>query len=327
MVKHALVTGGGGYIGSHMVHHLIELGYKVSVIDNFSTGFRENIHTKANLLEFNLCHQAPTIKTITQLQPDIIFHFAAMSLVGESIIKPWSYIQNNTLMTQNILEGIKQTQNCKSLIYSSSCAVYGTANVLPIPENHPLFPLSPYGESKSISERMIEAATIEWKLNTVALRYFNVAGCGSNPILHERHEPETHLIPNLLKAVKNNQSFSLYGTNHNTPDGTAIRDYIHVQDLVKAHELAGKNLLGKTWNGWNVFNLGSGTGYSVQQVLNAAELCTKSDIQVKTFPPRVGDPPELSSNTTLWEKYTGQPSSRHNIQQIIESAWKNMPDD
>lgn len=325
-MKHALVTGGGGYIGSHMVHLLIESGYQVTVIDNFSTGFRENIHAQASLIEHDLCNQQLTINTITQCKPDIIFHFAAMSLVSESTIKPWSYIHYNTLMTQNILEAMKPS-SCQSIVYSSSCAVYGVARVTPIRENHPLSPLSPYGESKAISEVMIKAASKEWGLKSVALRYFNVAGCGENSALHERHEPETHLIPNLLRAVKTNQPFSLYGTNHETSDGTAIRDYIHIQDLVKAHQIAGEKLLNCTWQGWNCFNLGSGKGYSVRQVLTAVENCTGMTIQTEVFPAREGDPPKLLANDDLWCKKTGKPASKKNISEMIESAWKAMPNE
>ncbi|MDQ6967828.1 MAG: UDP-glucose 4-epimerase GalE [Mariprofundaceae bacterium] len=326
MVKHALVTGGGGYIGSHMVHLLVKSGYQVTVIDNFSTGFRENINSNATLVEHDLCDQKATINTITQSKPDIIFHFAAMSLVGESAIKPWSYLHYNTLMTQNILEGMKRA-NCKSLVYSSSCAVYGMAQIIPIPEYHPLAPLSPYGESKAMSERMIEVATIEWGLHAVALRYFNVAGCGSNPVLHERHEPETHLIPNLLNSAHQQQTFSLYGTEHDTPDGTAIRDYIHVQDLAEAHKTAGENLLNSTWNGWNHFNLGSGNGYSVRQVIAAVETCTGVQIETESFPPRLGDPPKLLADDRLWRKATGQAVSKQDITMMIHSAWKAMADE
>jgi len=319
-MKHALITGGAGYIGSHMAHLLVKNGYNVTIIDNLSTGFRENIHRQATFIELDLCRQSDTSQVILEQQPDIIFHFAAKSLVGESMHQPWSYIHYNSLMTQNILEGMKEL-HCTHLVYSSSCAVYGKAKINPIPENHPHAPLSPYGESKAISERMIQAATSEWALNAVALRYFNVAGCGNNPILQERHDPETHLIPNLLIAAKNNQIFSLYGTDHCTPDGTAIRDYIHVQDLIEAHAIAGEKLLNNKWHGWNAFNLGSGHGYSVQQVLAATENCTKKTIQTQTCSPRAGDPPQLLADENLWFTKTSQRAAKQDINDIIKSAW------
>jgi len=319
-MKHALITGGAGYIGSHMAHLLIEKNYRVTIIDDLSTGFRENIAPEARFVELNLCHQTHTVQAITELQPDVIFHFAAKSLVGESMQQPWTYIHENCLMTQNILAAMKQVQ-CKHLVYSSSCAVYGKATISPIPEHHAHNPLSPYGESKSMSECMIQAATSEWGLNAVALRYFNVAGCGHNPLLQERHEPETHLIPNLLIAVKNEQTFTLYGTNHNTSDGTAIRDYIHVQDLVENHAVAGEKLLNAAWGGWHAFNLGSGHGYSVQQVLATVEKITRKSIHVQICPPRAGDPPKLLADTNLWLKKTSQHASRKNIHAIIQSAW------
>jgi len=324
-MTHALITGGAGYIGSHMAHLLIKNGYKVTIVDNLSTGFRENIHHQATFIKLDLCHQSDAMDVLLKQQPDIIFHFAAKSLVGESMEQPWSYIHYNSLMTQNILAGMKGL-HCKHLIYSSSCAVYGKAQVNPIPENHPHCPLSPYGESKAISERMIQAATSEWGLNAVALRYFNVAGCGDNSILQERHDPETHLIPNLLTAAKSNQVFSLYGTEHSTPDGTAIRDYIHVQDLVEAHAIAGEKLLNNQWHSWNRFNLGSGHGYSVQQVLTATENCTQRKIQTQKRPPRAGDPPQLLADESLWFTKTSQRAAKKDINDMIKSAWNALND-
>jgi len=323
MKPRAIVTGGAGYIGAHMVRLLLDAGYDVTVIDNLSTGHRDAVDERAELRQIDLCHPEATRHCLQELRPAIVYHFAALSLVGESMAAPWHYLAHNLQSTLHLLQAMQAT-GYRKLVHSSSCAIYGVAEEVPMAESHPQRPLSPYGESKMICEQLIKAACQQGGLDAVALRYFNVAGCGDDPRLQERHEPETHLIPNLLRAAVSDTPFNLYGTDHPTPDGTAIRDYIHVQDLVEAHMLAGERLISDEAEGFLAFNLGSGRGYSVREVLDTAKAVTGLPVSITTHPARAGDPPELRADTTAWRQWSGSETATRDLQAMVASAWQAM---
>jgi UDP-glucose-4-epimerase GalE len=323
MKPRAVVTGGAGFIGGHMVRLLIEAGFEVTVIDNLSTGHRDAVDERASLRQIDLCHPEATRQCLQEVRPAIVFHFAALSLVGESMEQPWRYLAHNVQSTLHLLQAM-QAADCRKLVHSSSCAIYGTAEQVPMKESHAVQPLSPYGESKLICEELIEAACQQREIDAVALRYFNVAGCGDDPHLQEQHEPETHLVPNLLLAAGSDTPFNLFGTAHPTPDGTAIRDYIHVQDLVAAHLLAGERLCKDEAEGFLAFNLGSGRGYSVREVLDTAQAITGLPIHVVTHPARAGDPPELRADTTAWRQWAGSEAASRDLEAMVASAWQAM---
>ncbi|RLL50918.1 UDP-glucose 4-epimerase GalE [Mariprofundus sp. EBB-1] len=313
----ALVTGGAGYIGAHMVHLLRQHGIEVAVLDDFSTGHRNVIPEGVELIEQDLTKPESVLK-IRAFKPDVIFHFAAKSIVEESMHAPWSYLSQNLRMTMHAIEGL---ENDSLFIFSSSCAVYGVPASIPIDEQTPCQPLSAYGKSKHVGEALLEAACKERGLRAICMRYFNVAGCG-DPVLLENHHPETHLIPNLLLAAGKN-TFSMYGTDHPTTDGTAVRDYIDVRDLTEAHLLASQQLRQQKAGFFQAFNLGSGSGYSVKQVFDTVEQLTGCTIDYNTHPARPGDAPTLIANCTAWKTFSGW-RAKYDIHAMIESAWKAM---
>jgi len=322
MMRRALVTGGAGYIGAHMVRLLLDGGWDVAVIDNLCTGHRSAVDRRARFHRIDLCDHSATAVALAEENPDLVLHFAALSLVGESMAQPERYLRHNIDSTASLLAAMRAA-DCRALVHSSSCSVYGVAQTIPMDESHPIAPLSPYGESKAQCEMLIAEASSAWGLAAVALRYFNVAGCLDRS-LAERHVPETHLIPNLLKAAVAGAPFDLYGTDHPTPDGTAIRDYIHVVDLAEAHRIAGEKLLAGSSSGFRALNLGSGSGYSVRQVLAAVEAATGRSLHVRTHAPRPGDPPELRADTRRWQAWCGQPAAQHDLTAMIASAWQAM---
>jgi len=314
----ALITGGAGYIGALMVHLLKENKVQqIAVLDDFSTGHRNVIPDGIQLIEQDLT-EAVSIRRIRDFDPDVIFHFAAKSIVEESMRSPWTYLSQNLRMTMHAIEGLKDNG---LFIYSSSCAVYGVPLHIPINESTACQPLSAYGKSKHVGESLLQSACKERGLRAICMRYFNVAGCG-NPLLLENHHPETHLIPNLLLATEN-KTFNLYGTEHPTKDGTAIRDYIDVRDLTEAHLLASQRLNEQKTGFFKPFNLGSGSGYSVKQVFDTVEQLTDSKIDYEIHPARPGDAPILIADCSAWKTFSGW-SAKHNIHSMIESAWSAM---
>src|SRR3984957_12502337 len=296
-----LVTGGAGYIGSVTAHVLKQRGYGVVIVDDLSRGYEHNVRG----LPFHNLHLAETSALADLLsaeQVDAVVHFAAHSMVGESTRKPELYFLNNAGGSASLLSAMIQA-NVKRLVFSSTAAVYGTPKLVPIPEDLPLEPVNPYGETKVQVEMMLKWMDQCSALRSIALRYFNA--CGSDPEsgLGEEHVPETHLIPLLLRAVATGTPMTIFGDDYETPDGTCIRDYIHVTDLAEAHVLAIEKLL--AGGGSGVFDMGAGAGHSVLEVLRAVEQVSGRKVPHKIGPRRAGNPPVLVANSEKLKRALG----------------------
>ncbi len=291
-----LVAGGAGYIGSHCVMALLERGEEVVVFDNLSTGHKETIDTlskfgKLSFVQGDLLNNDDLKKLFDNFNIDKVIHFAAFSQVGESVKDPQKYYINNVCGTLNLLSAMLE-HDIKKIVFSSTAATYGEPEYIPIDEKHPQCPINPYGQTKLMVEKIMDDYDKAYGLKSVRLRYFNVAGADSESRIGEWHDPETHLIPNILKSTfSNGKTFEMYGNDYNTKDGTCVRDYINIEDLVNAHLLALEylNKGGET----NYFNLGTNDGNTVKEVFNACEKVTKKDIEVKQMPRREGDPASL----------------------------------
>ena len=285
-----LVVGGAGYIGSHMVKHLLRADHDVVVADNFSTGHRRAL-MGAKLVEMDIADGQALDALFAQHRFDAVFHFASFIQVGESVTEPAKYYQNNLAATLTLLQAMVRAQ-IKHFIFSSTAAVYGDPQYIPIDEQHPKAAINPYGRSKWMVEQMLEDFDRAYGLKSVCLRYFNAAGADPEGQLGERHEPETHLLPLILQAASGRRaSITVFGRDYDTPDGTCIRDYVHVADLVAAHALAVDYLLAGGTS--TAFNLGNGQGFSVQQVIDTARGVTGREISISEAPRRAGDPPRL----------------------------------
>jgi len=307
------VTGGAGYIGSICVEELLNARHQVYVYDNLSEGHRQAVDPRATFIEGDLSDRPFLFKTLEQLRPDAVMHFAANALVPESMTNPSKYFRNNVANGVNLLEASVQAGVGK-FIFSSTCAIFGMPKKVPIREDFPKEPINPYGESKLMFETMLEWFRKIHKLQYVCLRYFNAAGASQR--YGEHHWQETHLIPNVLKvALRLKPHVEVYGTDYPTKDGTCIRDYIHILDLAQAH------LLALQCEESDVFNLGSGTGYSVLQVIEAARRVTGHAIPVIEKPRRAGDPPKLIADSKKIRKTLGWEPRYDNIEAIVESAW------
>ena len=313
-----LVTGGAGYIGSHIVKQLGEKGHDVLTIDNLSTGHKEAVlYGKLGVLD--LSDKEKLKEVIKNFSPDAVMHFAASIEVAESVKNPLKYYRNNTANTLNLLE-ILQESGVNKFIFSSTAAVYGEPENVPIKETEPLNPINPYGKSKAFIEHILKDMSNAYGFRYVSLRYFNVAGADPEGRIGESHNPETHLIPLILKTAKGERkSIKIFGTDYPTPDGTAIRDYIHVEDLANAHIVALEYLL----NGGesDVFNCGYGHGYSVKEVVETAKKVTGIDFPVEETDRRPGDPAVLvANNSKLVNKLDWKPKY-DDIEYIIKTAW------
>jgi len=319
-MKKIFVTGGAGYIGSHVVKALGARGHEILVYDNLSTG-----HAKAvlcgKLITGELSDKTAFENAIREFKPDAVMHFAASIDVSESMRDPLKYYRNNTANTLKLIE-ICERNHVGKLIYSSTAAVYGNTPEIPITEDSPLVPINPYGTSKMMSEKLLHdlsAAVPGFRF--VSLRYFNAAGADASGRIGERHEPETHLIPLVLKtAGGKRKSITVFGNNYPTPDGTCIRDYVHVDDIAEVHIAALEYLLDGGNN--NIFNIGYGHGYSVKEVVRAARNITNKDFPVIESERREGDPPVLVADNTKVRKVLSWEPKYDDLDYIIRTAWE-----
>jgi UDP-glucose-4-epimerase GalE len=313
-----LVAGGAGYIGSHTVKELLREGYEVVVFDNFSTGKKELL-VGGELVEGDLMDKDSIKETIRSKGIGAVLHFASLIQVGESYTNPLKYYTHNLTSSLNLLDAVLEAK-VNAFIFSSSAAVYGIPLHIPIPENHPLNPVNPYGQTKVFVEKILEDYERAYGLKFISLRYFNAAGADPDGLLGEMHEPETHLIPNiLLFLLGKKKGVDVYGTDFPTEDGTAIRDYIHVTDLAKAHVLALQRLLESSRS--EFINLGANKGYSVLEVIKKTEKVTRHKVPYKERPRRKGDVPVLLASREKAKKILGWELSHSDIETIIETAW------
>lgn len=312
---HILVTGGGGYIGSIAVEQLIERGYDVTVMDSFVRGHRIAVHPDAIVEPIDIRDAAAVRAAVKRSGASAIMHFAALTIVPESVRQPGEYYATNTSGGLHILEAARDA-GVERFVFSSTAAVYGEPDTVPIPEDAPKRPISPYGKSKWMVEQMLESFARQHGINHAVFRYFNVAGASLDR--GEHHDPETHLIPVALQTLlKKRDGFTIFGTDYETPDGTAIRDYVHVLDLVDAHIEAVEKLdkpLG-------AMNLGTAQGFSVQQIVDAVQEVTGRELPVRYGPRREGDPAVLIAASTKAREVLGWTPSRSTLDQMIGSAW------
>lgn len=315
-----LVLGGAGYIGSHAVDQLINQGNKVVVVDNLLTGHRQAVHPEAVFYQGDIRDKAFLTDVFTKEDIDGVIHFAASSLVGESVEKPLKYFNNNVYGMQILLE-VMQAFSVKHIVFSSTAATYGEPEQSPITEKTPTNPKNPYGESKLMMEKMMRWCDEAYGMKFVALRYFNVAGAKADATIGEDHDPETHLVPIILEAaLGQREEVAIFGDDYDTPDGTCIRDYVHVEDLINAHLLALDYL--QKGNESNVFNLGSNNGYSVKEMVEAARKVTQKDIPARIAPRRAGDPSTLVASSDKARAILGWAPKYTTVESIIETAWK-----
>lgn len=318
-----LVTGGAGYIGSHTVRHLLAAGEKLVVLDNLVFGHREALPLdRVTFIQGEMSDAALVESIFAQHKPEAVLHFAAYAYVGESVENPLKYYRNNLAAPLTVLEAM-QRHGCKKFIFSSTCATYGNPVRVPMDETHPQVPVNPYGASKMMLERVLRDCETAWSLKSVFLRYFNASGCDPTGEIGEDHDPETHLIPRILMAATGEiESITVFGTDYPTPDGTCIRDYIHVADLAAAHALALDYL--RQGNATTVVNLGTGRGFSVKEIIAVAERVTGKKIPVSFGPRRAGDPPELVADPAKAKQVLGWEAKYKDPLAHIESAWKWM---
>jgi len=310
-----LVIGGAGYIGSHTVKHLIENGYEVVVADNLSTGHKEAV-TTPNFELADLADKESLNRVFKKYKIDTVIHFAGFIAVGESVENPAKYYRNNVIGTLNLLD-IMLENKVKNIIFSSTAAVFGNPEYTPIDEAHPTAPINPYGKTKLMIENIFTDYRSAYGLNYIALRYFNASGCSSDTSIGESHNPETHLIPLVLKAIKGErENIKIFGTDYNTPDGTCIRDYIHVEDLALAHRLA----LEKIEQFSGTINLGTCTGTSVKEIITIAEKITGKSCATIVEKRRTGDPAILCADNKKAGEILGWHPT-HTMEDIIRTAW------
>jgi UDP-glucose 4-epimerase len=311
-----LVTGGAGYIGSIVAQQLLGAGHEVVVLDNLCRGHREAVPDGARLLEIDLL-DADRVRAALAERFDGALHFAALALVSESVAHPERYYRTNVVGTLNLLDALRAAE-VERLVFSSTCAVYGEPEVVPMDESTPTRPVNAYGASKLAVDGMIGDECRAHALGAVSLRYFNVAGASG--CLGEDHEPETHLIPNVLRAAQGLQpEVSVFGTDYPTSDGTAVRDYIHIEDLAHAHLLA---LEGARGGEHRIFNLGNGNGFSVREVIDAARAVTGCEIPVREAPRRPGDPPMLVAASGKVRAELGWQPRKPALAEMVADAWR-----
>jgi len=314
-----LVTGGAGYIGSHMVQMLLEDGNTITTFDNLSTGFRESV-TGGEFIEGDLSDRNKLDQLFSTHSFDSVIHFAAYSQVAESTLHPSRYYQNNICNTLNLLD-VMVKYDVEHIIFSSTAALFGNPQYTPIDEQHPCRPINPYGHSKLIIEQALENYRQSYGIEYISLRYFNAAGASLDSTIGERHNPETHLIPIVLQVASGKREhIKIFGTDYNTHDGTCIRDYIHVLDLCRAHLLALKHL--KNGNPSDTFNLGNSQGYSVKEIIETARQVTQQPIKTIFAPRRPGDPDQLIADSKKINSKMGWSPVHSQIEAIIQHAWQ-----
>jgi UDP-glucose 4-epimerase len=326
-----LVVGGAGYIGSHMVKRLGRAGFDVTTFDNLSHGHRDAV-LAGDFIHGDLLDRDGLARAFRRKRFDLVMHFAAMSIVGESIAHPRTYYANNVVGTLNLLNAMLDARVGK-LIFSSSCVTYGVPDENPVTEDHPQRPISPYGHTKVAIERALADYGSAYGLESVALRYFNAAGGDREGELGERHDPETRLVPLVLREAlrvraggdREATGLTVFGDDYPTADGTCVRDYIHVEDLCQAHLLAGERLLAGKGEGFEAFNLGNGEGVSVIKVIAAARAVTGVDIVYHVAGRRPGDPAVLVGSNQKASAVLGYRPEVHRIEEIVASAWRAPP--
>ncbi len=321
---HFLVTGGNGYIGSHMCKLLIQKGHQVTVVDNHSTSPPEPVHKYGQFFRADIGEPEVLREIFQGLSPiDGVFHFAAKALVPESEEKPFFYYRENLQKTLSLLESLCELPRPPQVIFSSTCATFGQPRVEQISEEEEQNPINTYGRSKQLIELALKDLSRQGRLHAVVLRYFNVAGSSPELEIGENHEPETHLIPNLCRSALagGRIPFYLYGSEHPTPDGSCIRDYIHVEDLVRAHFLAFEYLHNNP--GYHHFNLGSERGYSVREVIEEFEKVTGHKLEVQVQPARAGDPPRLVASSAKIRAELGF-QTQFSLGQMIEHSYNYL---
>jgi len=313
-----LVTGGAGYIGSHTVRRLVQNGYQVAVFDNLSKGHRWAVPQDVPLIVGDIADTAHVAMTIRQFHVTSIVHFAAFSLVGESMIEPRAYYTNNVIGTLHLLDAMRVT-GVDRVVFSSSAAVYGEPTTVPIEEDSGLAPTNVYGRTKMAIEGILHDYAVAYGLRSVSLRYFNAAGADPDGGIGEDHDPETHLIPLVLQAAAGRRpSVSVFGSDYPTADGTCVRDYVHVNDLADAHILALESLERQTEA---VYNLGSGEGFSVRQIIETAQRIVGHDIPVLQADRRAGDPAVLVAGNQRARRDLGWSPQLADLEAIIRTAW------
>ena len=317
-----LVTGGAGYIGSHTVLALKQAGYEVVILDNLVYGHQDLVEKVLQVeLVVGDTGDRPLLDDLFKSRHfSAVMHFSAYAYVGESVTDPAKYYRNNVVGTLTLLEAM-QAASIQKFVFSSTCATYGVPEIVPIPENHPQNPINPYGATKLMVERILSDFDVAYGLKSVRFRYFNAAGADPGGLLGEDHQPETHLIPLvLLTALGKRKSISIFGTDYPTPDGTCIRDYIHVSDLADAHVLGLKYLLQDGDS--EVFNLGNGNGFSVREVIAAVAEVTGITIPVQECDRRPGDPPSLIGSGEKARKILNWQPQYPGIKDIVTHAWQ-----
>jgi UDP-glucose-4-epimerase GalE len=313
-----LVTGGAGYIGSHTVHLLRKRGYEVFVVDDLSRGHEHNVRS-VDFHRLNLLDTPGLIRILSEKPFDAVIHFAAYIAVGESTQKPELYFTNNVSGSISLFTAMEQA-GVNRIVFSSTAAVYGTPERVPITEDFPYAPVSPYGESKVIVEKILGWLDQYRGLRGICLRYFNACGAEPGSGLGEQHDPETHLIPLLLRAVETGKPITIFGDDYDTPDGTCIRDYIHVSDLAEAHILAVESLM--KGGPSDRFNVGTGVGRSVREVIEAVEAVMGEKVPYTIGARRAGDPPELVADSQKLRNALGWSPKYEDLRDIVRTAWE-----
>ena len=315
-----LLTGGAGYIGSHVNKLFTQKGHETVVLDNLFRGHRDAV-LSGKFIEADLLDYPTVERTLRDEAIEAVVHFAGLIFVGESVGEPQMYYENNVIGSLNLLRAMKNA-GIKDIIFSSTAAVYGFPDKVPVSESAALKPINPYGWSKLMMERYIEDYCSAYGMRSVILRYFNAAGADPEGFLGERHDPENHLIPLMLMAVKDrSRTLTIHGTDYPTPDGTAIRDYIHVMDLAEAHALGLEKLAGEKEGFCGKYNVGIGRGFSVNEVLLASALATGSEPMAVYGPRRAGDSAELVADSALIRRELGWAPRWPELNSIIEHAW------